>query len=68
MQRSITSWLPCRLSEDEFIVLAAALRSPNTPAANNLLAKLIACRQPLAELMTGPSWTPPPEPLEDLPL
>ena len=65
MPHSTTYWLPCRLAEQEFDLLAYALTEVGTEAARLLLVKLIANRQVMGELLAGLQWEPP-EPL-DLP-
>ena len=70
MPHRLSYWVPVHITEDEFVILSAALTQHGTAEAKALLEKLIASRRPLLEYC--PEGTRPPlpnrnEPLEDLP-
>ena len=67
MPHSLSCWVPVHITEDEFVILSAALTQHGTAEAKALLEKLIASRRPLLEY-TGPPLPNRNEPLEDLPM
>ena len=46
---SLSSWVPVHITEDEFVILSAALTQHGTAEAKALLETLIASRRPLLE-------------------